>query len=118
MANEIQDTLKEVANRISQFVDNAATMTVQTWYVEVGAGEIPVDEENVAQFKQVATPAARTDLRFDGDSTGVIPMRRGADGELEVHQELLALHVQNVRTATEYRASILGSLVSILKEYV
>jgi hypothetical protein len=30
----------------------------------------------------------------------------------------LALHVQNVRTATEYRASILGSLVSILKEYM
>jgi hypothetical protein len=118
MADEIQDTLKEVAKRIGEFVDNAATMTVQTWYVEVGAGEIPVDEENVAQFKQVATPAARTDLRFDGDSTGVIPMRRGADGELEVHKELLALHVQNVRTATEYRASILGSLVSILKEYM
>jgi hypothetical protein len=45
-------------------------------------------------------------------------MRRGATGELEVHQELLALHVQNVRTATEYRAKILSSLVSILKEYL
>lgn len=116
MADEIQDTLKEVAKRIGEFVDNAATMSVQTWYVEVGEGEIPIDEENVAQFKQVATPAAQTDLRFDGDSTGVIPMRKGANGELEVHQELLALHIQNVRTATEYRAKILSSLVSILKE--
>ena len=116
MADDIQETLKEVAKRIGEFVDNAATMSVQTWYVEVGEGEIPIDEEQVAQFKQVATPAAQTDLRFDGDSTGVIPMRKGANGELEVHQELLALHVQNVRTATEYRAKILSSLVSILKE--
>ena len=118
MANEIQDTLKEVANRISQFVDNAATMSVETWYVEVGGEGIKVDEKGVADFKAGASPAAQTHVKFDGDSIGVIPMRRGANNELEVHQELLTLHVQNVRTATEYRASILSSLVGILKEYV
>ena len=118
MADEIQDTLKEVAKRIGEFVNDAATMSVETWYVEVGGEGIPVDEEHIAHFKQVATPVAQTDIRFDGDSTAVIPMRRGASGELEVHQELLALHVQNVRTATEYRASILSSLVGILRDYV
>ena len=44
-------------------------------------------------------------------------MRKAENGELEVHKELLTLHVQNVRTATEYRASILNSLVGILREY-
>jgi hypothetical protein len=118
MADEIQDTLKEVANRIAKFVDNAATMSVETWYVEVGGEGIQVDEEGVANFKQGARPAAQTHIRFDGDSVGVIPMRRGANDELEIHQQLLTLHVQNVRTATEYRASILSSLVGILKEYI
>jgi hypothetical protein len=118
MADEIQETLKEVAKRIGELVNDAGTMSVETWYIEVGGEAIPVDEERVAHFKQVATPAAQTDIRFDGDSTGVVPMRKGASGELEVHQELLALHVQNVRTATEYRASILSSLVGILREYV
>jgi hypothetical protein len=118
MADEIQQTLKEVANRIAQFVDNAATMSVETWYVEVEEGGIQVDEEGTADFKTGSKPAAQTHVRFDGDSVGVIPMRRGASGDLEVHQELLTLHVQNVRTATEYRAKILSSLVDILREYV
>jgi len=116
MADEIQETLKDVARRIGEFVDKAATMTVETWYVEVGGEGIQVDETGTANFG-IAKPAAQTVVRFDGDSVGIIPMRKAESGDLEVHKELLALHVQNVRTATEYRASILNSLVGILREY-
>jgi O-phosphoseryl-tRNA(Cys) synthetase len=117
MADEIQEILRDVAKRIGEFVDNAATMTVETWYVEVGGEGIEVDETGVANFKKNAKPAAQTVVKFDGDSVGVIPMRKADSGDLEVHKELLALHVQNVRTATEYRSSILNSLVGILREY-
>lgn len=116
MADEIQETLKDVARRIGEFVDKAATMTVETWYVEVGGEGIKVDETGAANFGD-AKPAAQTIVRFDGDSVGIIPMRKAEGGDLEVHKELLTLHVQNVRTATEYRASILNSLVGILREY-
>jgi hypothetical protein len=117
MADEIQETLKDVAKRIGEFVDNAATMSVETWYVEVAGEGIAVDDTGVANFKGQAKPAAQTIVRFDGDSSGVIPVRKALNGELEVHKELLSLHVQNVRTATEYRAKILDSLVGILREY-
>lgn len=117
MAEEIQEILQGVAKRIGEFVDNAATMSVETWYVEVGGSGIEVDETGAAQFQTKASPAAQTVVRFDGDSVGVIPMRKTETGDLVVHKELLSLHVQNVRTATEYRASILNSLVGILREY-
>jgi hypothetical protein len=92
-------------------------MTVETWYVEVGGEGIQVDGAGAANFGMNARPAAQTIVRFDGDSVGIIPVRKAESGDLEVHKELLTLHVQNVRTATEYRASILNSLVSILREY-
>jgi hypothetical protein len=118
MAGEIEETLKEVAKRIGEFINDAATMNVETWYVDVGAQGIGVDETGAINLKKSAKPAAQTTLRFDGDSVGVVPMRKGAGGELEVHMELLDLHERNVRTATMYRASILNSLVGVLKEYV
>jgi hypothetical protein len=118
MAKEIQETLREVAETIREVIDDATTMTVETWYVEIGVDQVPVDAEGKADFRKNAHPLAVTEVKFDGDSVAVLPMRRGADGRLEVDDAARDLHERNVRTATLYRAGLLNSLVGILKEAV
>lgn len=118
MAREIQETLREVAETIGELIDDATTMTVETWYVEIGVDQVPVDAEGKADFRTNAHPLAITEVRFDGDSIAVLPMRRGADGRLEVDDEARDLHERNVRTATLYRSGLLNSLVGILKQAV
>ena len=115
MAVEVKETMKEVAAKIKQFVDNAATMTVETWYVEISKDKIQV-QDNKAQWRTNAHPVAMTEVKLDGDSVSVVPMRKNAEGAFELDTELLELHERNVKTATDYRAGILNSLVSILKE--
>jgi hypothetical protein len=118
MAREIQETLREVAETIREVIDDATTMTVETWYVEIGVDEIPVNAEGKADWRQNAHPLAVTEVKFDGDSVAVLPVRKGADGRLEVDDEARDLHERNVRTATLYRSGLLNSLVGILKEAV
>jgi hypothetical protein len=118
MAREIQETLREVAETIGDLIEDATTMTVETWYVEIDVDNVPVDAEGKADFRKNAHPLALTEVKFDGDSVAVLPMRRGADGRLEVDDESRDLHERNVRTATLYRAGLLNSLVGILKEAV
>jgi hypothetical protein len=118
MAKEIQETLREVAETIREVIDDATTMTVETWYVELGVDQVPVDAEGKADFRKNAHPLALTEVKFDGDSVAILPMRKGADGRLEVVDEARDLHERNVRTATLYRAGLLNSLVGILKEAV
>jgi hypothetical protein len=113
---EVQDTLKEVVKQIGTLVDNAGTITVETWYTDIDGEGVPVDDQGKANFRKNARPVAQTIVKFDGDSIGVVPMRKGATGQLEVDTELLALHERNVRTATMYRSSILTALVGIFKE--
>jgi hypothetical protein len=118
MAKEIQETLREVAETIREVIDDATTMTVETWYVEIGVDQVPVDAEGKADWRRNAHPLAVTEIKFDGDSVAVLPVRKGADGRLEVDDEARDLHERNVRTATLYRAGLLNSLVGILKEAV
>jgi hypothetical protein len=118
MAKEIQETLREVAETIREVIDDATTMTVETWYVELGVDQVPVDAEGKADFRRNAHPLAQTEVKFDGDSVAILPMRKGADGRLEVDDEARDLHERNVRTATLYRAGLLNSLVGVLKEAV
>jgi hypothetical protein len=118
MAKEIRETLREVAETIGELIDDATTMTVETWYVEMGVDEVPVDAEGKADFRKNAHPLAMTEIKFDGDSVAVLPMRRAADGRLEVDDEARDLHERSVRTATLYRSGLLTSLVGLLKQAV
>jgi hypothetical protein len=110
--------MRDVAETIADLIEDAANMTVETWYVEVGVDDVPVDAEGKADFRRNAHPLALTEVKFDGDSVAVLPMRRTADGRLEVDDESRDLHERNVRTATLYRSGLLNSLVGILKEAV
>jgi len=99
---EIKEALKNVADQIAKYVDDAASMTVETSYVEVGGK--PED----------AKLAARTIIRLDGDSSNILPMKPSADGTLTVDTAVYDMHQQNVQAASEYRAAILERLLAIL----
>lgn len=110
MANELNTALKNAAEKIVKYVDNVATMSVETRFVEVGA--------NAADFK-AAAPAASTTIRLDGDCSAVLPMRRRADtNELEVDTSMFELHQRNVETAIEYRTKMMDALLQTLKQSV
>lgn len=98
---EVKEALKNVADQIAKYVADAASMTVETSTVEIGAKE--------------AQLAARTVIKLDGDSTSVLPMKKGADGTLTVDTTVYDLHQQNVKAASDYRAAILNSLLGILR---
>ena len=108
MASELEKSLKSAAEKIAQYIDDAATLTVETRAVEIGA-------ESGAQFDQ-ARAVARSIIRMDGDSATVVPMRpSGKPGQTEVDAALYELHQRNVATAIEYRARILSALLGALK---
>lgn len=100
---EIKEALKNVADNIAKYVNDAATMSVETSYVEMGTKV------------ESATLAARTVIKLDGDSSSILPMKKGADGALTVDTTIYDMHQQNVQAASSYRAAILESLLSILR---
>lgn len=106
MPNEFETALKNTAASVAKYVQDAATMQVETHYVDIGGDGTP-------DFEQ-AHPVARTIVRLDGDSETVVPMRKGTGGALEVDSALFELHQQNVATAIDYRTRILNALLSAL----
>ena len=104
MANEFRDAMKNAADQIAKYVQDAATMTVETRYVEMGS----------AGFDN-AQLAARTIVKLDGDSETVLPMKKNDAGGLEVDAAVYELHQQNVQTAIDYRAKILNALIGLLR---
>ena len=103
MANEVREAMKSAAEKIAKYVDDVATMSVETQYVEVGA----------ASFDN-AKLAARTVVKLDGDSQTVVPTQQG-EAKLEVDMSLFEVHQQNVQAAIDYRAKMMNALLSLLR---
>ncbi len=99
MATSLQQSFRNAAEKIAQYVADAAEMKVDTRYVTVGGDEEP-------------KLGASTTIKLDGDSESVVPLQAGEAGRLEVDAGLYEVHQQNVETAIEYRARILDSLLS------
>lgn len=106
MAGEVSNALKNAAVAFSKYVEDIATMTVETRAIDLSTGN--------AGALQQAQPVAQTIIRLDGDSQTIIPARKTESGRLEVDAELLEIHQRNVTTAIEYRARILSALASAL----
>jgi hypothetical protein len=99
---ELKEALKNAADKIAKYVEDAATMTVETRYVEIGA-------------KADATKmAARTIIKLDGDSETILPMKTGPDGALVVDTVINEMHQENVQAAIDYRTEMLERLLSVL----
>lgn len=108
MVSELETAIKNVTAKVAEYVENIATLTVETRYV-------PIEEDATPGTFAEAKPAARTIIRFDSDSETIIPMRKGKDQQLEVDGELFNIHQTNVTTAIAYRAQMLQMLLDILR---
>lgn len=106
MPNEYEIALRNAASSVAKYVQDAASMKVETKYVEIGEGG-DIDFSS-------AKPVASTEIKLDGDSEAVLPMRTNEAGTLEVDITLFELHQQNVATAIDYRARILNALLGTL----
>jgi hypothetical protein len=106
MADEMENALKSIATQITNYVKDAATLSVETKFVTVEA-------DGAANFDQ-ARPAARTIIKLDGDSEAVVPVQKGETG-LVVDRALFELHERNVGTAIEYRTRVLNALLTMLQ---
>ena len=108
MATNLEGSIRNAAAKIVEYIDDAATMSVDTKYVRVAADGETLFEE--------AKPAARSIVKLDGDSESIVPLQETPEGRQEVDAALLELHRANVNAAIEYRARMLGVLVDILKQ--
>ena len=106
MPNEIEQTIKNVAEKIGKYIEDAATLTVQTDYLNTEAS---------ADFGQ-SKSAALTVIKLDGDCKTVVPVRQRDTGPAEIESGIFGLHQQNVSTAIEYRARILHALLEVIKQ--
>jgi hypothetical protein len=107
MASDLENSVRSAAEKVAKYVSDVATMTVETKYVEIGNG----GDVDFAQAK----PIARTVIRLDGDSDGVVPLVEAETGRMEVDADLMDLHQRNVTTAIEYRARLLNALLGVLR---
>lgn len=106
MPNDLENSIRTAAESIVKYVQDIATLTVETRYLEIGGGEVTA---------QAAQPGATTTIRLDSDSSAVVPVRRSEKGTLEIDAELLRVHNENVASAIEYRAKMLSALLGILQ---
>jgi hypothetical protein len=102
--NEIRDALKTAADQIAKYVQDAAEMSVETTYIEMGSPNF-----------DTAKLAARTIVKLDGDSQTVLPMRKDENGVLVVDAVVFDLHQQNVQAAIDYRAEMMTAMLSVLR---
>ena len=100
---ELKEALKSAADKIAKYVENVATMTVETRCVVVGSGS---DESKMV---------ARTIVKLDGDSETILPMKPGPDGALMVDTLVNEMHQENVQTAIDYRTEMMERLLTLLK---
>jgi hypothetical protein len=104
MANDVENALKSVATKIGKYVEDVATMSVETKYLQVSAtaGSTP-------------QTAAKTVIKLDGDSETIVPLQASSTGQLSVDTELFDIHQRNVSAAIDYRARMLAALLEALR---
>jgi hypothetical protein len=107
MATDLESSIRSAAEKVVGYIDDIATMTVETKYVKVGVnGDVDF---------ATAKPAARTVVKIDGDSEAVLPVHVSDTGVMTVDKDLLDLHERNVATAIDYRARLLDAMIGMLK---
>ncbi len=109
MASDLNNPLKAAADKVVKYIDNIATLTVETRFVEV--------QGNQADFTN-AKPAASTVIRLDGDCSAIVPLRKTEAGVLEVDNGLFEMHQNIVATAIDYRTKMMAALLQTLKQSI
>ena len=107
MANDLNNALKATAEKISHYVDDIATMTVETRCVDLN---------NTAAAFDKSQAVARTEIRLDGDCSAVLPVHKNEAGVTVVDEDLFEMHQRIVATAIDYRARMMDALLQTLKQ--
>lgn len=102
-SNEIKEALKLVAEQVTSYVKDASEMTVETRFLELGG---KTDEVKVA---------ARSIVKFDGDSFFDVPVRRDANNNFVPDTGMYELHEKNVQATIEYRVRMMEQLLALLR---
>jgi hypothetical protein len=102
-ANEIREALKNAAELVTSYVKDASEMTVETRILELGG-----DSEE-------GKLAARSVVKFDGDSSCVVPVRRDVNNNLVPDLGLYELHEKNVQATIDYRVRMMEQLLALLR---
>ncbi|MCX4245232.1 hypothetical protein [Paraliomyxa miuraensis] len=98
---EIKGALRTVAEKVSQFVSDAAVLKVETRTLEAGS-------------TQESVLAARTVISLDGDNLSEVPASKNAEGKWEIDTVLYDLHMRNVEAAIAYRSRMMASMLDLL----
>lgn len=117
MTSELEATIKHIVEKVAQYVEDVATLTVETRYLPIDDGATPrtSDQAQLVRTFDQAQPVARTTIGLDSDSETIIPMRRGKDQVLEVDGELFNIHQANVTAAMTYRTQMMQILLDVLR---
>lgn len=107
MAIEIENSIKKAAAKVAEYVEDIATMTVETYYVEV----VSERKTNMDEAKLAASSV----IKIDGDSKSILPLRKGENDVMEVDMQVYALHQQNVQVAIDYRSRMMAALLDTLQ---
>ena len=99
---ELKEALKSAADKIAKYVEDAATMTVETRFIDIG--------EDASQSKL----AARTTVKLDGDSETILAMKKSPEGIMAVDSMIHEAHQTNVQAAIDYRTGMLERLLGLL----
>jgi hypothetical protein len=110
-SQSIEESVKAAVSRISHYVDDVSTLQVETRYLIIGP-EVELRTQDVAS----AFAAAKSEIRIDGDSFTVVPVRMSANGEYVFQEALSQVHDRNVAAAIQYRAEIMMALKDVLTE--
>ncbi|NJM39876.1 MAG: hypothetical protein HC853_03420 [Anaerolineae bacterium] len=104
MAEQWEDTIKSMAQKLAETIRDATELTVETSFVRV------TDDPN-------AKPLAvlKSTIKLDQDSAVSVPVVMGADNTYSVQRELYDIHKTSVDSALEYRARMVAALVEAVK---
>ena len=102
-SSEIREALKLAVEQVASYVKDASEMTVETRILELG--------ETAGEGK----PAARSLVKFDGDSSFTVPVRRDANNNLVPDTAIYELHEKNVQATIDYRVRMMEQLLSLLR---
>jgi hypothetical protein len=70
MPSDLENSVRAAAEKVAQYIADAAVMRVDTSYVEIG--------DEVAE-RALVRPAAQTEIRLDGDSKDDRPDAAGPE---------------------------------------
>ena len=102
-SSEIREALKLAAEQVTSYVKDASEMTVETRFIDMGGN----GEE--------AKLAAKSLVKFDGDSFFTVPVRRDANNNIVPDTAMYELHEKNVQATIEYRVRMLQQLIGLLR---